>query len=371
MINPTVQTLVEQMRLNEFEIEHRKAIISLTDDDISSLVACRSSIEKNIDNIVSSFYQHQVSIPEIAVIIGDLDTLDRLKITMKRYILDLFSGIYDLEYVNHRCRVGLVHKRMGVEAKLYLSSVLFLKELLRETIDKHFSNEENRKESRVALDKLLMFDITLIFETYIRSLITEVEVAKQKSDNYALNLEKKVRLRTEQLDKLARIDPLTSLLNTRYLDEILTKALRTAERQAEPITVVYIDVNDFKIINDTQGHQHGDEILQSVAHAIKGCARIGDYCFRYGGDEFFIILANCTEQQARDIYVVALEKQMLLLNISLSIGIAQTGPNNFIDGALLIKQSDEHMYTLKKAHKLQKQLDEDDASNNEKTIENL
>ena len=141
-----------------------------------------------------------------------------------------------------------------------------------------------------------MFDITLIFETYIRSLIIEVETAKAKSDQYALSLEEKVRERTEQLDKLAQLDPLTGLLNTRQLDEILTKTLRIAQRQKESITAVYMDVNDFKPINDREGHQRGDEVLQSVGQIIKGCARLEDYCFRYGGDEFFVILKNCTEQ---------------------------------------------------------------------------
>lgn len=354
MINPTHQTLVEQMQLNEFEIEHRKAIISLTDEDVARLLVCKPTIEIHLEEIISEFYEHQTSIPEIAVIIGDANTLGLLKNTMRRYILDLFSGVYDLEYANHRCRIGLVHKRIGVEPKLYLSSTLFLKELLRKIIDSHFTDEEKRKESRIALDKLLMFDVTLIFETYIRSLIAEVETAKARSDQYALSLEEKVRVRTQQLDKLARLDPLTGLLNIRQLNEVLTTVLRSAERQHEATTVVYIDVNDFKIINDTHGHQQGDEILQTVSEAIKGCARVEDYCFRYGGDEFLVILKNCTEQQARDIYLVALEKKMCAVGVSLSAGLAQTGPEHFVDGMALIKRADENMYVFKKAHKAAK-----------------
>jgi diguanylate cyclase (GGDEF)-like protein len=199
-----------------------------------------------------------------------------------------------------------------------------------------------------------MFDVTLIFETYIRSLIAEVETAKARSDQYALSLEEKVRVRTQQLDKLARLDPLTGLLNIRQLNEVLTTVLRSAERQHEATTVVYIDVNDFKIINDTHGHQQGDEILQTVSEAIKGCARVEDYCFRYGGDEFLVILKNCTEQQARDIYLVALEKKMCAVGVSLSAGLAQTGPEYFVDGMALIKRADENMYVFKKAHKAAK-----------------
>jgi diguanylate cyclase (GGDEF)-like protein len=357
MIKPTDQTLIEQMRITEFEIEYRKELISLTDINVAALIGFRPMIEKHIDDIISTHYKQQTSIPEIALLIGDADTLERLKSAQRRYILDLFSGLYDLEYVNNRCRIGLVHKRIGVEPKLYLSGVLCLKELLFDIIDKYCADEKQRKESRIALDKLLMFDITLVFETYIRSLVAEIEAAKEKSDNYAMSLEEKVRARTKQLDELARRDPLTNLLNTRELNETLTKVLRHAQRQNEPITAVYIDVNDFKVINDTEGHQRGDEVLQLVGHAISGCARSEDYCFRYGGDEFFVILTNCTAQQARDIYVAVLEKKIQSLNISLSIGVAETGPTQFIDEALLIKQADENMYITKQAHKEKKRAE--------------
>jgi len=359
MINPTDKTLIEQMRITEFDIEHRKMLISLTDADVASLISCKSTIEKYVDNIISDFYIQQTSIPEIALLIGDADTLNRLKAAQRRYILDLFSGLYDLEYVNNRCRIGLVHKRIGVEPKLYLSGVLCLKELLRISIDKHFTNEESRREARIALDKLLMFDVTLVFETYIRSLVTEIEAGKEKSDSYAIILEEKVRARTQQLDELSQHDSLTSLLNTRQLNKILMTALRGAQRQHQPISVVYIDVNDFKLINDTEGHQRGDEVLQSIGYAISGCARLDDYCFRYGGDEFFVILNNCTAQQARDIYVVALEKKMQEIGISLSIGIAETGPSYFIDEMLLVRQADENMYLCKQAHRAKKAAEMD------------
>jgi diguanylate cyclase (GGDEF)-like protein len=202
-----------------------------------------------------------------------------------------------------------------------------------------------------------MFDITLVFETYIRSLVSEIETAKAKSDSYAVTLEEKVRARTEQLNELARHDPLTGLLNTRDLNETLMKAMRSAQRQSQPITVVYMDINDFKIINDTNGHQRGDEVLQAVGYAIKGCARLEDYCFRYGGDEFFVILTNCTAQQARDIYITVLEKKIQVLNVSLSIGVAETGPTHFIAEALLIKQADEDMYLTKQGHKAKNNID--------------
>jgi len=354
MANPTEKSLIEQMRITDFEIENRKAIISFTENDVKQLISCKKLVEHHLEEIVSCFYIQQTQIPEVALIIGDSGTLDRLKGALRLYILDLFNGLYDLGYVNHRCRIGLVHKRIGVEPKLYLSGVLCLKEILSTVIEEQLNDPIRYKEVIVALDKLFMFNVTLVFETYIRSLVSEIETSKNKTDSYAMALEDKVRARTKQLDELSKIDPLTGLLNTRLLQATLTKALRDAEHQNEPISAVYIDVNDFKIVNDTQGHQRGDEILQNVGHAISGCARPEDFCFRYGGDEFFILLINCTEEQAREIYVASLERRMHELNISLSIGVAQTGSKSFVDEAMLIKLADESMYLAKKKHKEKK-----------------
>ena len=120
----TEQTLLEQMRITEFDIEARKALISFKEEDFEQLKSLRSLIESKIDNLVSEFYKRQTEIPEIALLIGDADTLARLISAQRNYVLDLFSGIYDLEYVNNRLRIGLVHKRIGVEPKLYLSANL-------------------------------------------------------------------------------------------------------------------------------------------------------------------------------------------------------------------------------------------------------
>ncbi|MFA7518457.1 protoglobin domain-containing protein [Shewanella sp.] len=108
----TEQTLFEQMRITELEIESRKALFSFTGGDVKALQSFKPIIEENIDKIVDDFYGLQTSVSEIALLIGDSDTLARLRTAQRRYVLDLFNGVYDLEYVNNRLRIGLVHKRM-------------------------------------------------------------------------------------------------------------------------------------------------------------------------------------------------------------------------------------------------------------------
>ncbi len=350
----TDQTLLEQMRITEFDIADRKALLSLTDEDFALLSGYRPVIESRIDTLVAKFYQMQTNIPEIALLIGDADTLGRLRTAQRRYVLDLFSGVYDLDYVNNRLRIGLVHKRIGVEPKLYLSAISTLKSLLLEVIYETVPGEYERWVTASALEKLFLFDITLVFETYIRSLVSEIETSKEKSDSYARVLEESVRERTKQLEEMTRIDALTGLLNVRSLNEILTKTLRAAQRRNEPISFVYMDIDNFKEINDAQGHQRGDEVLRILGSAIKNIARTEDSCFRYGGDEFCLILPNCPEHQAREMYIYRLndEIKQRLGNITLSVGIIQTGPTDFEEPDALIRLADAKMYAEKKITKM-------------------
>ncbi len=349
----TDQTLLEQMRITEFDIEQRKRLFLMAEHDVEQLKAVKPLIERNIDMLVSRFYGMQTSIPEIALLIGDADTLKRLGQAQRKYISDLFSGLYDLEYVNNRLRIGLVHKRIGVEPKLYLSAVQTLKKLLVEVLRSEIQDAEQCAEVVNALEKLMLFDITLVFDTYIRSLLSEIELSKEKTDQYARVLEERVRDRTQQLEHLSRTDALTGLLNVRYLNDILLARLRAAERRREPLSLIYLDVNDFKQINDTHGHQAGDDILRTLGRAILKVSRKEDYAFRYGGDEFCIVLPNCTEEKAQERYVARLIKELAVARepVSLSIGVLQTGPDQYLAPMALVHEADQRMYANKREQK--------------------
>ncbi|SUX29638.1 protoglobin domain-containing protein [Chromobacterium vaccinii] len=187
----TDQTLLEQLRITEFEIEQRKQLFELEPRDEMLLRAAGHLVESHLEELVTRFYELQTSTPEIALLIGDADTLQRLRNAQRRYVIDLFSGVYDLEYVNNRLRIGLVHKRIGVEPKLYLAAVQSLKTLLSAQICELIPDIEVRGHTLLALDKLVMFDVALVFETYIRSLVAEIETSRNKSEQYARSLEEK------------------------------------------------------------------------------------------------------------------------------------------------------------------------------------
>jgi len=350
LINRIERTLLEQMQISEFEIKGRMHLLNLDAKALALLASHKPIIEKHIQAMVDLFYEKQTAIEEIALLIGDADTLRRLRAAQHTYILDLFGGFYDVAYVNNRLRIGMVHKRIGVEPKLYLSAVSTLKQIIIATLTAEIENQEILSDSLVALDKLFYFDTTLVFDTYIDSLVNEIQTAKNKIEIYAKSLEETVAERTKQLEEQARIDPLTNIYNQRAMQELIRMAMLNAHRGQTAICILYLDVDDFKNINDTKGHQEGDEVLKNLGLSLINCTRETDLACRYGGDEFCVILPDCNIKNGKLLAQNIIDDFNARYggNITLSIGIAETGPKAFITSDELIKRADRKMYEAKK-----------------------
>jgi diguanylate cyclase (GGDEF)-like protein len=116
------------------------------------------------------------------------------------------------------------------------------------------------------------------------------------------------RLRRQLLEKqdhshilrnLAMIDPLTGLYNRRFAEQRLAAEVARSERRGHPLTVLTLDLNNFKEINDTYGHPAGDLVLQEFASRLNKVIRGSDLAVRLGGDEFLVVLPECTLEQLK------------------------------------------------------------------------
>jgi diguanylate cyclase (GGDEF)-like protein len=116
------------------------------------------------------------------------------------------------------------------------------------------------------------------------------------------------RLRRQLLEKqdhsyilrnLAMIDPLTGLYNRRFAEQRLAAEVARSERRGHPLTVLTLDLNNFKEINETYGHPAGDQVLQEFASRLNKVIRGSDLAVRLGGDEFLVVLPECTLQQLK------------------------------------------------------------------------
>ncbi|MCM2265084.1 MAG: EAL domain-containing protein [Desulfuromonadales bacterium] len=158
----------------------------------------------------------------------------------------------------------------------------------------------------------------------------------------------------EQLYHMAHHDLLTGLPNRLFFADRLRQAQALAKRQKQQCAVLYLDLDRFKIINDTLGHAVGDQLLQEVARRLSSCVREVDTVARLGGDEFAIVLvnlhaANDAEQVAGKILAnlakpVQIETHELFITTSIGIGIF---PVHGEDADLLIKRADVAMYQAK------------------------
>ena len=162
----------------------------------------------------------------------------------------------------------------------------------------------------------------------------------------------------EVLQRLAETDPLTWLFNRRHFDKRLEGETNRALRAEHLLALLMIDVDRFKSINDRFGHGVGDQVLKSVASAIKQAVRLYDVPTRYGGDEFAIILPEADTDVASRVAHRIFEKLELVpipgelrdaaIPIGLSIGVA-TFPRPLGEAASLVEAADAAMYRAKRA----------------------
>ncbi len=349
---PTDFTLTDQLRMTEREIRRRKEMLHITAEETALLRNLKPLIASQMDHLVEEFYAAQVQFSEIARLIGDADTLRRLKQHMRLYILSLFDSDYGHDYVLSRLRIGMVHKRIGVEPKLYVSAIRNLQDRLRNIlVTQSETNCTLCGQTVNALEKILFFDLELVFDTYIHSLMDELSRGKEEIEQYAESLEETVAERTRELFDLARKDGLTGLLNQRSFYEELRRELSRCQRHGQDMTLIYFDLDGFKKVNDTLGHNRGDGILVGVAGAIHQSIRAEDTPARYGGDEFCIILPQTDSAEAAVVakrLTAAFDKTMGDSGVTMSIGLATTKSDAPIDADTLVKMADGAMYASKK-----------------------
>lgn len=348
----TDQTLIEQLKISKHEIERRKEYLNFTESDILTLVSLKGLIEEHIEEIVDEFYSKILPFNEMDRVIGDAETLRRLKNYQRNYILTLFAGHYDEDYVHSRLRVGVVHKRIGLDPKFYVSAVYNLSSTLRNIVSLHNKNDcQLCVSSLSAIEKIIMFDLSLTFDTYIYSLMDETRRSKEELEHYTESLEEVISERTKLLKEQAQHDGLTGLLNQRSFYTELRKELSRGERRNHPTALIYFDLDGFKKLNDSQGHTRGDEILVAVAESMKNSLRVNDISARYGGDEFCIIVPEGTLEEAEQLckrLCQHIKKSTEDSGISCSMGITISSPENICDANLMVKKADKAMYEAKK-----------------------
>ena len=166
-----------------------------------------------------------------------------------------------------------------------------------------------------------------------------------------LNRRWKICLAVDEAQEEVYKDSLTDLYNQKFLNEVLDRKIEEHRRYKTPFSILFIDVDYFKTVNDSKGHIVGSQVLTELATLISGCIRGSDYAFRYGGDEFIILLGHTegdnalmvAERVRQKVEAHTFDVNSEAVNITVSIGLASY-PKHAKSAKEIIQIADEAMY---------------------------
>ncbi|MFO7665099.1 MAG: diguanylate cyclase [Desulfobacterales bacterium] len=210
--------------------------------------------------------------------------------------------------------------------------------------------EAQRSESAQIKANEELRELQAVLEERVEQRTSDLDLSNQQ---LTIQLER-VNSLQEKLRQEAIHDSLTGLFNRRFLDETLPLELARLKRENSPLTILMVDIDHFKNINDTYGHQIGDDVLQSLGNALKTSVRAGDIVCRYGGEEFILIFPgmNATNgrTQAEKLRVMIASQTVSgrdqLISVTISIG-GSVFPHDGNSSDELISVADLALYRAK------------------------
>jgi diguanylate cyclase (GGDEF)-like protein len=160
--------------------------------------------------------------------------------------------------------------------------------------------------------------------------------------------------RRDALAAQAQLDGLTGLWNRGSFDRRLADEITHSTRHGRPVSLIMLDIDCFKQINDAHGHRFGDSVLHAVAQAIRGSLRQGETAFRYGGEEFAVIVRESDVESATVLAerlrrAVANVRLPGLARVTASFGVADLAYSVIVNAAVLIDEADRALYSAKRA----------------------
>lgn len=267
MVDSVEVEIVEKLGFTQEEFERRQKFILLGEGEISILKEISEIIDDIPDDLFDDFYEHLLSFDETRSILTNELMIERLKQKQKAYFKRMVSGNYDYEYMLDRLKVGYRHVEFGIVPMWYIGS--FNKYLggIREYIkSKCECGVEKYVEYINALQKIAMLDIVLTLESYHYGRYKMQEVLEQQ----------------------ATTDDLTGAFNRRRFEQDYENLINNYMRYRHPFSIISMDLDDFKSVNDNHGHDKGDEVLIGFCEVAQSCLREVDSLYRYGGEEFNI-----------------------------------------------------------------------------------
>jgi len=335
-------TLCQQFGLNKEQRLQRLRLLDLSDDEkVIAEILIKNVIEPNITEIVNEFYAKLMEDPTAREFISDIELLNRLKKTQSKYLLNLGVNFNTQTYFESRLRAGLAHAWVGLPLVTYQCGYYIQQKIIvhyiKSMVDKHKIDVLTN-----FLLKIIALDMSLAIESYHG---LQIQGLSQSLD--------KMQDRHRQLQEKSSKDSLTGVLTRGQILENLDQCIKKAKEKSQQLSIIMVDIDNFKKINDKFGHQAGDYVLRQMANRFKSAIRSIDNIGRIGGEEFLIILPNAeldiainiAERIRTHVSTTPVKSEDILLNVSVSEGVTE-----FVGGdtaKTLIAKADKALYEAK------------------------
>ncbi len=338
------QSLCELFRVGLEEIRTRKAFLNFTEQDETNLAKIGDLLEREAEGVIDDFYEHLKRFEPLRRFLRDDQSIAYLKQTQKQYLHTL-GRLWDRsEYFENRLRIGMTHEQVGLDQKWCLGGYAVMFEIISRRIVRQYADRPQEAAGlMVTLQKILSLDSSLMVETYYRATVQRLEATLQELGDTQ-----------RRLEEHSRLDSLTRVYNRKYLMESLEMELCRSQRYGHPFTLLLLDVDYFKEINDRYGHVVGDFVLQEIIRLARSVLRPTDILGRYGGEEFIVGLVEnglapgqrVAERIRLKIALTPLEYEKHRLSVTVSIGVAtKQSDDESIES--LIRRADQAMYRAK------------------------
>lgn len=339
-------TLCDRYNFDRKKIDRRLAFLKLSKADHAWAQRLHHEvISPSIYNVIDRFYEGLLFQKESRKWLLDGGVIAKLKESQCQYLLSLGIGFDSENYFEQRLKIGVIHASIGLPLSTYQCAYGNLIQCIIDVIPQNIRQHDKDFSAITSfIVKITSLDMSLATETYHQSFMSDLE------DEVKLASMRESYLRTQ-----AETDSLTGLLNRTSVFERLNNAIINAEADSGNFCLLMLDIDHFKNVNDSYGHQAGDEIIRQVASAITKRLREKDIAGRYGGEEFIIglvgVATECGEKVAnricKDLAAFPVMANEQLINITASIGL--TCLNSEDDLQAMIRRADEALYSAKGA----------------------
>ncbi|WP_280523679.1 putative bifunctional diguanylate cyclase/phosphodiesterase [Paenibacillus dendritiformis] len=317
------------LQINE-KITAQMSMIELSEKDLEIVRSIRPLVLEHIDEIVDSFYDSVLRVDILKKLILEHSQIEKLRKTLKKHLIEMFSGRIDPEFIEKRMRIAIVHERIGLKTRWYMGAFQNLQNAFIHMLNLHMPDKERMLTVCLSITKLLNLEQQLVLEAY------------EKRSN-------------EKIQHQAFHDELTGLPNRRMLQKRLQERIGPGAEAQGRFAVMVLDIDRFKMINDSLGHAYGDQFLKMVSsRLLEAAGEASSFIARMGGDEFAVLSPADAEHDSAELAMRIIEQIRLpyQLNrteffVTTSIGIA-IYPEHGVTASELLRNADKAMYEVKK-----------------------